>query len=55
MDANGQLRDTDVIPLGKVTPGTLWIGGWVDRSAGLDAVRKRNISGFGPVLKMLTC
>jgi hypothetical protein len=28
-------------PRGKIPPGTLWIGGWVDPRAGLDDVEKR--------------
>jgi hypothetical protein len=32
-----------ILDLGRFTPGIHWIGGWVGRRVGLDAVKKRNI------------
>jgi hypothetical protein len=31
----------DRIAIEDIAPGTHWIGGWVDRRAGLDYVKKR--------------
>jgi hypothetical protein len=34
---------------GEISPGTHWIGGWVDRRAGLDAVAKIKNTMIAPV------
>jgi hypothetical protein len=41
MEVNGQLHTPAALPSGERTPGTLYIGGWMGPSAGLDAVAKR--------------
>jgi hypothetical protein len=38
---------------GRFTPGTHWMGGWVDPIAGLDDVEKRKILAL-PVLELRT-
>jgi hypothetical protein len=41
MKVSGQLHAPAALPRGKKSPGTHWIGGWVDPRAGLDDVEKR--------------
>jgi hypothetical protein len=43
MEANGQLYATAALLPGKESFGTLWIEGWVDPIASLDAMDKRKI------------
>jgi hypothetical protein len=43
MEVSGQLHARAALLLGKVPPGTHWIGGWVGPRAVLDAVVKRKI------------
>jgi hypothetical protein len=40
---SGQLHTPAALPSGERTPGTYWIGGWVNPRAGLDTVEKRKI------------
>jgi hypothetical protein len=35
----------DRFTLGKIVPGTYWIGDWVDPTAGLDAMENSKFSG----------
>jgi hypothetical protein len=41
MEVSGQLHAMAALPPGERAPGTHWIGGWVDSSAGLDDMEKR--------------
>jgi hypothetical protein len=41
MEVSGQLHAPAALPPGEGTPGTHWIGGWVDPKAGPDDVEKR--------------
>jgi hypothetical protein len=43
MEVGGQLHAPAALPPGKKSPGTHWIGGWVDARAVLDAVVKRKV------------
>jgi hypothetical protein len=43
MDVSGQLHDFGRFIAKERAPGTHWIGGWVGRTAVLDAVVKRKI------------
>jgi hypothetical protein len=38
---SGQLHASAALPPGERTPGTHWIGGWVDLRAGLEDLEKR--------------
>jgi hypothetical protein len=42
MEVSGRLHASAALPPGK-KPCTHWIGGWVGRRAGLDAVARREI------------
>jgi hypothetical protein len=43
MEVSGQLHTLAALPTRERSPGTQWIGGWVDLRAVLDAVVKRKI------------
>jgi hypothetical protein len=46
MDVSGQLHAPGRFTPGEIASGTHRIGGWVEPRAGLDAVKKRKISGL---------
>jgi hypothetical protein len=41
MEANSQIHSQAILPLVKESPSIHWKGGWVDPTAGLDAMAKR--------------
>jgi hypothetical protein len=43
MEVSGQLHAPAALPPGKELPGTHWIGGWVDPTAVLDAVKRKQM------------